>query len=207
MEYKIGKIQVSTLLIIALGVQLVSIITNIISLCASTWIIPNSLFLTYDNKSIDSLYDDCKEILDDIDYYDDDDESEYYDWLKEYCSILKKRNGVSVAYVVLVVIGMALMATWMFITVKALQGKFQLAFGLILGVISAALQIAAIIQYTSVNQISYDNIYDSYGYIETLDYYGQAGDGPNLSIVVCIINSLLVLAMIFIQIKIKKLRS
>lgn len=202
MEYKIGKIQVSTLLIIALGVQLVSIITNIISLCASTWIIPNSLFLKYDNKSIDSLYDDCKEILDDINYYDDD-----YDWLKEYCSILKKRNGVSVAYVVLVVIGMALMATWMFIIVKALQGKFQLAFGLILGVISAALQIAAIIQYTSVNQISYDDIYDSYGYIETLDYYGQAGDGPNLSIVVCIINSLLVLAMIFIQIKIKKLRS
>lgn len=213
MEYKIGKMHISTLLLIVLGIQLVSIITNIISLCASIWIVPHSLFLTYNNKSLDNLYDDCKSNLDSYevdycdDYYCDDDEREYYDWLKEYCSILKISKGVRITYTVLVVISMALMAAWMLIIVKTLQGKFHHAFGVVLGVISAIFQIVAIIQYTSLNQISFDNIYRDYDGIETSGYFGQAGDGPKLSVVVCVIDCLLVLALIFIQVKIRKLRS
>ncbi|OMJ95567.1 hypothetical protein SteCoe_980 [Stentor coeruleus] len=210
MEYKIGKIQVSIILSIVLGFQLLSIIINIISLCASTWIFPDSLLLTYNYKPMDELYDKCKDDLDNYyysDYYYYDQEGEIYDWLKEHCDILKKSRKVSITYIVLVAISMALMASWMSLIVIALKNKFHLTLGLILGVISVLLQIAAIIQYSSINKITYDSLYDEDGYITTLEYFGEAGDGPKLSIVVCIIDSLLVFFMIYIQCKIRKLRS
>ncbi|OMJ91185.1 hypothetical protein SteCoe_6357 [Stentor coeruleus] len=198
MEYKFGKVSVSTILTIFLGIQLVSIITNIISLCASTWIFPDSLLLTYEEKSIDTYYDKCLKYLgDEYEEYDD------YDRIKELCDTLKIRYKVTVAYIVLIAFGMAFMAAWMFVIIKAIQGKFHLRYGILLGIISSLIQIVAIIQYVFNNKITFENVYS---YSDS-DYYGEAGDGPRLSVVICIINSLLVMALILIQKKLNKLRS